>query len=140
MYYILIYTRRHTLDIDGFCIVVLKNQKSKTLNIEATEKHSVVALRSTLNIFFSYVSFDLIAVKMKEFRIILQLGNFFQDHRREARIFITKRFNTIADLEEHITEVFSINNFYLTCQNHLLPCTEDIRVLQEDEAIWYVII
>lgn len=76
---------------------------------------------------------------MKEFRITVQLGNFFQDHRREARIFITKHINTIADLEKHITEVFSIRNFYLTCQNHLLPSTEDIRVLQEDETVWYVI-
>lgn len=72
----------------------------------------------------------------KQFRIVLHLGNFFKDHRREARIFVTKKIRSIADLENHIAEIFNINNFYLLSQNYYLPSAEDIRILQEDDAVW----
>lgn len=73
----------------------------------------------------------------KQFRIVVHLDNFFKDHRREARIFVTKTLKTIADLENHIAKIFDIDNIYLSCQNYYLPSAEDIRVLQEDEAVWY---
>lgn len=72
----------------------------------------------------------------KQYRIVVHLDNFFKDHRREARIFVNKSTNTISDLENHIADIFNIKNFYLTCQSYFLPSAEDVRILQEDEAVW----
>lgn len=64
------------------------------------------------------------------------MDSFFNDHRRQARVFISKSQKTIADLENHIAEVFGLKNFYLSCENHFLPSAEDVRILHEDEVVW----
>lgn len=74
-----------------------------------------------------------------EFRIVLHLSNFYHDYRRESRVFISKQFITIAELEQHIAKIFNIDNFYLSCQNYFLPPTEDIRILHEDDGVWCVV-
>lgn len=71
----------------------------------------------------------------RQFKIVVQLDNFFQDHRREARIFVNKSMKTIEDLENHISQVFGVSSFYLCCQSQFLPPVEDVRVLQEDDVV-----
>lgn len=77
--------------------------------------------------------------EFKNFRITLHLNNFFRDHRTKARLFINKQLTSIADLENHIKNIFNITNFYLTCKDDFLPPSEDIRILQNEDSVWYVL-
>ncbi|CAH1122182.1 unnamed protein product [Ceutorhynchus assimilis] len=71
----------------------------------------------------------------KGFRVILDLSRCFQDHRKTARVFIKEDFKTIQDLQVHISNVFGIQDYYLTSGEHYLPLLEDIGVLSNGETI-----
>ncbi|XP_044254207.1 coilin-like [Tribolium madens] len=69
-------------------------------------------------------------------RVTLNLSMFFHDHRSLAKIFINKNMKFIKDVENHITNIFGIRNFFLKCENQYLPPVEDIQILNNDEVIW----
>lgn len=71
----------------------------------------------------------------KQFKLIIDLSNFFCDHRTVARIFVKKNFKTIEDIENHIKSIFEIDNFYLSTQNQFLPSCEDVRILDHNDVI-----
>lgn len=72
------------------------------------------------------------------FPIIVDLSQFFYDHRRTARIFINDSIKSVSDLQNRLTHIFSIQDFYLSTGGHFLPESEDIGVLQKNETVWYV--
>lgn len=77
------------------------------------------------------------SLKDLNFRLIVNLSHFFSDHRHRVRIFVNKDIKTIQDLQNRITTVFNLTNFYLTSSsNEYLPPLEDVRILQNDETIW----
>ncbi|KRT79378.1 hypothetical protein AMK59_6761, partial [Oryctes borbonicus] len=71
----------------------------------------------------------------RNFRIILHLTHFFQDHRCMCKIFVKKKMKCIADLENHIQGIFGLENFYLLSNGCFIPPTEDIRILQQDDVV-----
>ncbi|XP_057672511.1 coilin [Diorhabda carinulata] len=73
-----------------------------------------------------------------KFAVVLNLSNFFSDHRHRARICVNDNIKTVGDLQDKITNVFSIENFILTSRNEYLPHTEDINILQSDDIIWVI--
>ncbi|KAG5887927.1 hypothetical protein JTB14_003023 [Gonioctena quinquepunctata] len=72
----------------------------------------------------------------RNFRVIVNLSNFFSDHRHRARVFVSENIQTIQDLQDKISRIFQIQSFHLTSQNEFLPPSEDVRILQNDELLW----
>lgn len=74
---------------------------------------------------------------MSNIRISLQLHYFFNDHRQKSRILINSDIKNVFDLENFIKETFDLKyNFYLQCDNHYLPPSQNINVLKYDDSIW----
>jgi len=71
----------------------------------------------------------------RHYVISVQLHNFFVDHRANCRIFVKKNMKCIHDLEQHLTELFGVKDFYLLCEKQLLPSNEDIRIIQPGDQI-----
>ncbi|KAF7283740.1 hypothetical protein GWI33_022991 [Rhynchophorus ferrugineus] len=69
------------------------------------------------------------------FPIIVDLSQFFYDHRRTARIFVNDSIRSVSDLQNRLTQIFSIRDFYLSTGGHFLPESEDIGVLQRNETV-----
>lgn len=70
------------------------------------------------------------------FRIGLQLTNLFSDERSLSYIYIEETFKKIHDLESHIRDLFEVRGpFCLTNQKYLLPSSESILILQENDVI-----
>jgi hypothetical protein len=72
-------------------------------------------------------------------RITVNLGMFFHDHKSLVRIYVNKNLKCIQDVEKHISNIFNVHNFYLKSENHYLPPTEDVRVLNDGDIVWYVL-
>nr|CAI5864899.1 unnamed protein product [Callosobruchus analis] len=71
-------------------------------------------------------------------RIAVNLSNFFADHRRQARICVNESIQTIGDLQNKISGIFDVHDFYLVCDNAFLPPSEDIQVLQNNDLVWFL--
>ncbi|KAJ3661316.1 hypothetical protein Zmor_005715 [Zophobas morio] len=71
-------------------------------------------------------------------RITVNLSLFFHDHRCLAKIFVNKKMKCIRNVEERISAVFNIENFYLKCENVYLPPTEDVQILNYDDVVWVI--
>lgn len=71
----------------------------------------------------------------KNFTITLHLTHFFQDHRAMCKLFINERMKRIADLHEHVQQIFNIKNFYFLSNGFYIPLTEDIRILQPHDIL-----
>lgn len=69
------------------------------------------------------------------FRVIVDLSNFFVDFRSRVKIYVDENIKTIQDIENKIVTLFAIDNFHLTSQNDYLPPSEDVRILQQDEVL-----
>ncbi|GJQ83287.1 putative coilin N-terminus [Trypoxylus dichotomus] len=41
----------------------------------------------------------------------------------------------VIDLENHIQQIFGLENFYLISNGHYIPSTEDINILQQDDVV-----
>ncbi|CAH1105808.1 unnamed protein product [Psylliodes chrysocephalus] len=72
------------------------------------------------------------------FTLLINLSNFFKDHRKIARIFIGDKITRIQDIQNKITIVFGIENFCLLSNNEYLPPSEDIRILRKDDIVWAI--
>ncbi|CAH1999760.1 unnamed protein product [Acanthoscelides obtectus] len=70
------------------------------------------------------------------FVIVINLSNFFTDHRRLARLCVNEAIQTIGDFQNRISDIFSIHDFHLLCNNHFLPPTEDVHIVKANELIW----
>lgn len=75
-------------------------------------------------------------MESKNFRITVDLSNFFTDFKSRVKIFVNEDVQTIQDIENKLVSLFNIDKFYLTSNNDYLPPSEDIRILQSDEVIW----
>ncbi|XP_018570693.1 uncharacterized protein LOC108910548 [Anoplophora glabripennis] len=75
---------------------------------------------------------------VKNFRVIINLCQWFNDHRHRARIFINDNIKTIGDLKKRIENIFQIRDFHLSSRNEYLPSSEDVRILQNDDVVWVV--
>ncbi|XP_068892749.1 uncharacterized protein coil isoform X2 [Tenebrio molitor] len=71
-------------------------------------------------------------------RITVNLGMFFHDHKSLVRIYVNKNLKCIQDVEKHISNIFNVHNFYLKSENHYLPPTEDVRVLNDGDIVWAI--
>lgn len=74
-------------------------------------------------------------MSLKSVRITLRLDAFFSDHRSVSRILISSAMKTVADLQDHIYNIFGIQDFYLTCNDHFLPAAESVELLERDDII-----
>lgn len=75
-------------------------------------------------------------MERENFRLTVDLSNFFNDYRRKVRIHIDEKIQTIKDIESKLSLLFELNRFYLTCENVYLPPSEDVRVLLQNEVLW----
>lgn len=71
-------------------------------------------------------------------RITLHLEHFFSDHRSIARILISDKMKKIEDVENRVSSIFGISDFYLTSDDIYLPTAESVAVLNNNEIVWYV--
>lgn len=71
----------------------------------------------------------------QNFRITLHLTHFFQDYRSISKIFVNSKMKCIADLENHVRQIFDLEKFYFISNGHFIPSTEDIRILQQDDVV-----
>ncbi|XP_074032892.1 uncharacterized protein [Leptinotarsa decemlineata] len=74
--------------------------------------------------------------KSNNLRLTINLSNFFCDHRHRARIFVNENIETIQDLQNKISQIFGIDNFYLISQDEFLPPSENVGMLQNGEVLW----
>ncbi|XP_072383091.1 uncharacterized protein [Diabrotica undecimpunctata] len=69
------------------------------------------------------------------FILVINLSEFFTDHRQRARIFINEKIKKVEDLQHKIANCFGIENFILTSSNEYLPPAEDVRIIRNDDVV-----
>ncbi|XP_028144252.1 uncharacterized protein LOC114337887 [Diabrotica virgifera virgifera] len=69
------------------------------------------------------------------FILVVNLSEFFTDHRQRARMFINEKIKKVEDLQHKIANCFGIEDFILTSSNEYLPPAEDVRIIRSDDVV-----
>lgn len=73
----------------------------------------------------------------ENFRVRIDLSQFYNDERRMSYVYIDKdEITNVLHLQIRIQKIFGIiRPLYLVINNVFLPANEDIRVIKEDEVL-----
>lgn len=71
------------------------------------------------------------------FRVKVNLSEFFKDVRKEAYIFVKKEWKTVACVQDHIRNLFKLRHkqIYLVVGKTFLPENENIEIIKPQDTI-----
>ncbi|XP_011686965.1 PREDICTED: uncharacterized protein LOC105449430 [Wasmannia auropunctata] len=87
---------------------------------------------------FVMISMEEVMMKRSQFRLKVDLSNFFHDARRSCWIFVDgTKIQQVRHMKQHISKLFNIAEpFHLLLNDtEYLPPIEDVRILKENETI-----
>ncbi|XP_055301361.1 uncharacterized protein LOC129567971 isoform X3 [Sitodiplosis mosellana] len=70
------------------------------------------------------------------FRVKIELGNFFSDHKSKAYVSVNRQWKNVRQFHRHIGEIFDVKKFVLlTSDGVYLPAKEHIGIIESGDII-----